>query len=124
VTTHVSTRRDSDTDAGPGVDSLPLAHFTGVRLAVVLGGGLALTDVTRMAGAPSYVALAALALLVATASLGMGSGTALAAGFVGWLLATGFVVHHFGVLAYDGPADLVRLALLLAVAVAATHLRR
>ena len=122
VTIHLPTRRDTGIETG--TDSPPLAHLAGVRLAIVLWGGLALTDATRLAGAPPYVGVAALALLVAAASIGMGIGTALGTGGVGWLLATGFVVHRFGVLAYDGPADLVRLLLLVGVAVLATWIRR
>jgi hypothetical protein len=118
VTLHVSSSERVD------VEPPPLAHLAGVRLAMVLWGGLAVIDVWRLTGTPSYVALGALALVAAGSSIGMRTGTAVASGFVGWLLANGFVVHHLGVLRYDGPSDLARLALLVGVAVLATRVRR
>jgi hypothetical protein len=122
VTTHVPTRRDHGSEAA--ADRLPLAHLAGIRVAAVLWGGLALSDAVRLAGAPSYAGVGALGLLVAAASVGMGTGTALCNGTVGWLLATGFVIHRFGVLAYDGPDDLLRLALLVGTSIAATRVHR
>ena len=120
MTLHASPPRDT----GPVAAGPPLAQLPGVRLAVVLWGGLALIDVCTIAGAPSYVGLAALALLAMASSVGMGMLTGLAAGSVGWLLVNGFVVHRDGVLRYDGPADLARLALLLGLAALATRVHR
>lgn len=120
MTLHVSSSERVEVD----VDALPLAHLAGLRLAAVLWGGLAVIDLWRLTGTPSYVALGALALVAAGSSIGMRTGTAVASGLVGWLLANGFVVHHFGVLRYDGPSDLVRLALLVGFAVLATRVRR
>jgi hypothetical protein len=122
VTIRTPTR--TDTDTGTEVDSLRLASLAGIRLAVVLWGGLLLVDLGRMADAPSYLDLAVVALLVAVASLRMRAGTALAAAAVGWLLVDGFVTHRFGVLGYDGAPDLARLALLAGVAVLATRVHR
>jgi hypothetical protein len=122
VTIHAPTRRDDDT--GTEVDPLQLASLAGIRLAVVLWGGLLLVDLGRMAHAPSYLDLAVISLLVAAASLRMRAGTALAAAAVGWLLVDGFVTHRFGVLGYDGAPDLARLALLAGVAVLATRVHR
>jgi hypothetical protein len=93
-----------------------------VRLGVVLWGGLALVDITRTA--PPYAALGALALLVIACSVGLGPRAAAAAGVVGWLLVTGFVVNGEGTLRYDGPGDLARLALLVGVALLASGARR
>ena len=122
MTTQVPTRRSarSTTDT----DSLRLASVAGVRVAVVLWGGLLLVDLGRLAHAPSYLDLALVALLVAGASLQMRAGTALAAAAVGWLLVDGFVTHRYGVLGYDGTPDLARLALLAGVAVLATRVHR
>jgi hypothetical protein len=122
VTIHAPTRSDADT--GTEVDPLRLASLAGIRLAVVLWGGLLLVDLGRMAHAPSYLDLTVISLLVAAASLRMRAGTALAAAAVGWLLVDGFVTHRFGVLGYDGAPDLARLALLAGVAVLATRVHR
>jgi hypothetical protein len=122
VTIHVPIRRSTATTTD--VDTLPLATMAGVRLAVVLWGGLLLVDLGRLAHAPSYLDLALVALLVAGASLRMRVGTALAAAAVGWLLVDGFVAHRYGVLGYDGTPDLARLALLVGVAVLATRAHR
>jgi hypothetical protein len=106
------------------VESPPLAHLAGVRLSVVLWGGLAVVDLWRLTGTTSYVALGALALLVALCSIGMPPGTCVTAGVVGWLLANGFVVHHLGVLRYDGLPDVARLVLLVGVAVLSRRVHR
>jgi hypothetical protein len=133
VTIHVPTRQlqtgqlQTQTRPGPAtdeVDSLPLASFASVRLAVVLWGGLVLVDLGRLAHAPSYLDLALVALLVAAASIRMRAGTAVAAALVGWLLVDGFVEHRYGSLGYDGLPDTARLALLVAVAVVATRVHR
>jgi hypothetical protein len=87
-----------------------------VRLAVVLWSGLAVVDVWRLTGAPSYAALGALAILTMLSSVGMGAGTAIASAAVTWLVVDGFVVHHAGVLAWEGLPDLGRFTFLLVVA--------
>jgi hypothetical protein len=122
VTIHAPTRTRASVSADR--DRLPLAALGSARLALVLWGGLALVDVCREAHAPSYVALALVALLVAVASLRMRAGTALAAAAVGWLLVDGFVTHRYGSLGYDGTPDLVRLTLLAGVALLATRVTR
>jgi hypothetical protein len=91
-------------------------ELVGVRLMVVLWGGLAVVDVWRLTGAPSWAALGALAILTMLASVGMGTGTAIASAAVAWLVGDGFVVHRAGVLAWEGVPDLARFTLLLVVA--------
>jgi hypothetical protein len=90
----------------------------------VLWGGLLLVDIGRLTDAPSYVELASVALLVAVVSLGMRTTSALAGALVGWLVVNGFVDHRLGVLGFDGTPDVVRLAVLAGLAVAATRVRR
>ena len=72
----------------PGI---PWGDLAGVRVGIVLWGGLALIDVGRLAAAPSYAELGAVALLVTASVVGMRTPTALAAAVVGWLLVDGFV---------------------------------
>ena len=100
----------------------PPAYFPSVRVAGVLWVGLALVDLTRTA--PSYAGVGALTLLVIACSVGARVRTAAAAGVIGWLLVTGFVVNHDGTLRYDGPSDLVRLGLLVGVGLLASGVRR
>jgi len=103
---------------------VPWARLAGVRVGVVLWGGLAAIDLGRAAGASSYVESGMLALLVACASFGTRTFTALSAAAVGWLVLNGFVTHRVGVLGFDGTPDVARLALLVALAVAASRARR
>jgi hypothetical protein len=91
---------------------------------VVLWGGLLLVDIGRLTDAPSYAESGSVALLVAVASLGMRTTTAVAAALVGWLVVNGFVDHRLGVLGFDGTPDVVRLAVLVGLAIAATRARR
>ena len=100
------------------------ARLAGVRVGIVLWGGLAVVDVSSLAGAPSYAEVAALAVLVTLASVGARAVTALCAAGVGWLVVNGFVVHSVGVLGFDGAPDTVRLILLVVLAVAASRVRR
>jgi hypothetical protein len=120
VTIHLLTRRDTDTS----VEAPAWADLASVRLAVVLWGGLGVVDLCRLAHAPSYVCVAALAMLVAASSWGMRGGTALVTALVGWLLVDGFVEHRYGVLGFDGLPDLARFAVLVGVAVLATRVHR
>jgi hypothetical protein len=106
------------------VERLPWASFAGVRLAAVLWGGLAVVDVAQVAGAPSYAVLGTLAMLVTASSIGCRTGTALGAAGIGWMVVNGFVVHHFGVLGFDGTPDVARLLVLVALALVATRVRR
>ena len=108
----------------PRVARVPWAELPGVRVGIVLWGGLALVDLTRIAGAPAYVGLGALALLVTAASVGMGTRTAVCAAATGCLLVDGFLEHRYGVLGFDGVHDVAVLALLLGLALAATRARR
>jgi hypothetical protein len=111
-------------DPALGSEDLPWARLAGVRLAIVLWGGLAVADVCDAAGVPSYAGLGALALVVAASSVGVRTGTALGVALVGWLLVDGFVVHRLGVLGFDGAPDTARLGLLVVLALAATRVRR
>jgi hypothetical protein len=106
------------------VERLPWASFAGVRLGAVLWGGLAVVDVARVAGAPPYAVLGTLAMLVTASSIGCRTGTALGAAAIGWLVVNGFVVHHFGMLGFDGTPDVARLLVLVALALVATRVRR
>jgi hypothetical protein len=120
VSIHLSSRRVTD----PRVARLPWAELPGVRVGLVLWGGLAVVDLGRVTAAPSYAVLAALAVLVTVSSVGVRLGTALCVAVVGWLIVNGFVVHSLGVLRFDGTPDTARLALLVALAAAATRVRR
>jgi hypothetical protein len=120
VSTHAPTRRTTDAD----VARIPWADLAGVRVGVVLWGGLLLIDAGRIGHAPAYAELGAVAVLVTAASVGMRTSTAGAAALVGWLVVNGFVVHQFGVLGFDGTPDIARLALLVGLALTATRARR
>jgi hypothetical protein len=108
----------------PVVAPVPWTELAGVRLGIVLWGGLLLIDVGRVSHAPAYAELGAVAVLVTAASVGMRTPTAGAAALVGWLVVNGFVVHRFGVLGFDGTPDVARLALLVGLAMTATRARR
>jgi hypothetical protein len=120
VSIHAPSRRAEVAD----VVRVPWAELGGVRVGVVLWGGLALVDVGRMTHAPSYAALGAIAVLVTVSSVGMRTSTALAAALVGWLVIDGFVVHSVGVLGFDGTPDVARLGLLVGLAMTASRARR
>ena len=117
---HVSSERVR-LDLEADVPAPPIAHLTGIRLGAVLWGGLAVIDVWRPTGAPSYVALGAVAVLAMVSSVGMRTGTAICCAGIAWLVVDGFVVHRAGTLAWTGPADLGRLALLLTLTILATR---
>jgi hypothetical protein len=117
VSIHAPSRRVVD------VVGVPWADLAGVRVGIVLWGGLALVDVGRATSAPSYAELGAIALLVTASSVGMRAHTALAAALVGWLVVNGFVVHSLGVLGFDGTPDVARLGLLVGLAATASRAR-
>jgi hypothetical protein len=108
----------------PRVAPLPWGELAGVRVGIVLWGGLAVLDLARLAAAPSYAELAALAILVSAASIGTRTRTGLCSALTGWLLSDGFVTHRFGTLGFDGLHDLAVLALLTGLALVATRVRR
>jgi hypothetical protein len=103
---------------------IPWLELGGVRVGAVLWGGLALVDVGRLAGAPSYAELGALAVLVVAASAGMRTLTGLGAALTGWLLVDGFVEHGYGDLGFDVTRDLAVLVLLTALSLLATKAHR
>ncbi|HEY3530516.1 MAG TPA: hypothetical protein VGK78_15330 [Nocardioides sp.] len=111
---------------GDGVDlaEIPWRRLSGVRVGIVLWGGLAVVDVGSLAHAPAYAELGAVAVLVSVASFGVRLPTATAAALVGWLVVDGFVIHRFGVLGFDGTPDVARLAVLVVLATAAARARR
>ena len=117
---NVPTRSVARTD----VDPVPWAGLAGIRLGAVLWGGLAVVDVARVTGAPSYAVEGVLAMLVTASSIGTRTSTALGAALIGWMIVNGFVVHQLGVLGFDGTPDLARLLLLVVLAMAATRARR
>jgi len=119
VSTHVSPH-----EARGHLDRVPWADLAGVRVGVVLWGGLVVVDAARLTSIPGYAELGALALLVTAASVAMHPTTALAAALVGWLVFNGFVAHRLGVLGFDGTPDLARLALLAGLALTAARARR
>lgn len=102
----------------PAATRVPWSDLAGLRVGVVLWGGLALLDLARLTGAPSYAELGAVAVLVAVASIGASPGTRVGCALVGWLLVDGFVEHRYGVLGF-GPADPAVIALLLGLALRA-----
>jgi hypothetical protein len=120
VSIHAASRRTTEAD----VAHLPWAEMAGVRVGIVLWGGLLLIDAGRLTHAPAYAELGAVAVLVTVASVGMHTPTAGAAALVGWLVVNGFVVHRFGVFGFDGTPDVARLALLVGLAMTATRARR
>lgn len=120
MSTQVTSRRATD----PRVTRVPWAELSGVRVGLVLWGGLPVLDLARLAAVPSYVAVGALALLVTAASIRMRTTTGLCAAVVGWLLVDGFVEHRYGVLGFDAAHDLTILAVLFVVAMAGTRVTR
>jgi len=120
VSIHVPARGSGLVDAV----RIPWGDLAGVRVGIVLWGGLALVDLGRVTHAPSYAELGAIALLVTAASVGMRTSTALAAAVVGWLVVNGFVVHSVGVLGFDGTPDVARIGLLVGLAATASRARR
>jgi hypothetical protein len=103
---------------------IPWSELAGVRVGVVLWGGLGLVDVGRLTAAPSYAELGALAVLVTLASVGMRTRTGMCAAVVGWLLVDGFVEHRYGVLGFDAAHDSAILTLLAGLALLATRAGR
>jgi hypothetical protein len=103
---------------------VPWSRLAGVRVGIVLWGGLAVVDVGRVTGVPAYVELGALSLLVVATSFRMQPTTAATAALVAWLVFNGFVIHRLGRLGFDGTPDLARLGLMLGLAWSAARARR
>jgi hypothetical protein len=99
-------------------------ELAGTRVGIVLWGGLAVIDVTRIAGVPPYGALGALAVLVTMTSAGTRTAVAVSGGVVGWLLVDGFVEHRYGLLGFDASRDPFVLALLVGLAAGAARCTR
>jgi hypothetical protein len=96
-----------------GPDELLLRHAA-TRLFLAFWGSLVVVDATRAAG--QVVGVAALAALAGVCSLHQPRLVAVSVALVSWLFLTGFVVNAYGDLTVRGPADLLRLVLLTAVA--------
>ena len=103
---------------------LPWEQMGAVRIGLVFWGGLLLLDVGHATHLPPYAGLGAVGLLVTASAIGMRTTTALGCAAVGWLLVDGFVEHQYGVLGFDAGTDVVRLALLTALALLATRAHR
>jgi hypothetical protein len=108
----------------PAPARVPWTELGGVRVGVVLWGGLAALDAGRLTAAPSYAELGAVGLLVTGACVGVGTATGVCAAVVGWLLVDGFVEHRDGVLGFDAARDTVVLILLVGLALAVTGATR
>lgn len=93
-------------------------RYDGVRVAAAFGGCYLAVTVAATAGVPAPAAVLLVALLVGVCSVGAGAPAALGSALLGWLFVTGFVVNRDGVLRLTGSADVVRLVVLLAVALA------
>lgn len=119
MSTHVPARNGGDVD----LDVVWL-ELAGTRIGIVLWGGLALIDVAHIAGAPSYVVLGALAVLVTLTSAGMRTAAAVSGAVVGWLLVDGFVEHRYGTLGFDTSHDPFVLTLLVGLALGAARCTR
>jgi hypothetical protein len=89
-------------------------------LFVAYWGSVTAVDVT---GA-GPVAVGAVALVVVVCSLRQRLGVAVGVAGIGWVFVTGFVANAGGALAVHGPADAVRLLLLVSAGVAAAALTR
>ena len=100
-----------------------LAVMPGCRLAVALFGGLAVVDVTRLAGIPDDLQAMLLAALACACSVRQSWPTALAVTVTVWLVATGFVVNEYGLISWTGAADVVRLAAFATAALLGTRVR-
>jgi hypothetical protein len=103
---------------------LHLPDLQATRPLVALWGGLALVDMGRMVGASPRAQVVMIVALVAGCSYGDSWVVAVCVGGIGWLVVNGFVVHQLGQLGFVGTSDLVRAALFLGVALAATESHR
>ena len=101
-----------------------LAQAPAPRLFLALWGGMAVVDLARAGQAPAIVQVGLLTALAAVCAVGQGTTASLAAAAVVWLVMVGFVVNRAGELALTGPADVVRLAIVSAVALAASAVTR
>jgi hypothetical protein len=101
-----------------------LTDLQAMRPLIALWGGLAVIDVSRLAGLPPSMQVVAIGALVAACSYGGRRLLALGVAVIGWLLLNGFVVHASGQLGFAGIGDVLRAVVLLVVALVATEVRR
>ena len=90
-----------------------LRHDAGARLFAAYWACLVVVDLTA-----SSFTVAGVAVVVAACSVRQRVRTAVAVGVTGWLFVTGFLGDRHGELVVHGPADVVRVVLLVTAAVA------
>ncbi|HET9657782.1 MAG TPA: hypothetical protein VFP72_20690 [Kineosporiaceae bacterium] len=94
--------------------------FTLARAFALVCAAVAVLDLLRVTGPPSW---AAVALVVAACVTGARPVAAAGAGAISWALQTGFGVHRFALLTFSA-ADLGRLAALVTLGVLVALLAR
>ncbi len=103
-------------DSEVGVDPrLPVTLSLAVGFAGTMSAAAALTLVRGHVPAPA--ALAVMTVLVGLIAWWSTICGAVLSALVGWLMLNGFAIDQYGVLAWHGPDDLVRIGVLLAAAV-------
>jgi hypothetical protein len=115
----VHLQRESSTRVVPLVRLL--RSDAGARLFAAYWACLVVVDLTG-----DSLTVAGVAVVVTVCSVRQRVRTAVAVGLTGWLFVTGFLADRHGELVVHGPADVVRLALLVTIGVAtafATHPR-
>jgi hypothetical protein len=112
------TTRTVHPPSGSSTRGVPVArvlrHDAGARLFAAYWACLVVVDLT----AGSFT-VAGVTLVVAACSVRQRVRTAVALGVTGWLFVTGFLGDRHGELVVHGPADVVRVALLVTAATAA-----
>jgi hypothetical protein len=93
-----------------------LVQLPGLRVSAALWGSLLAVDVGRLLSDSPLLPTTLVAVTVGLCSLRQHAAVVAAAGLIGWLVVTGFVVNADGVLAVSGAGDLGRLVLLLTCA--------
>ena len=94
--------------------------IAGVRVFGVLWGGLLVVASARAVSAPLAVVTALMLGVVVVASVSQPRYVACGAAVTAWLVVTGFAVNDGGELRVTGVGDGVRLAVILAAALATT----
>jgi hypothetical protein len=96
-----------------------LLQLPAYRVGAMLWGGLAAIDLARSVAAPAVLQSVAIAVLVGGFSRHVCRLAGVLVAGTGWLLVNGFLVGDAGLLAWHGSSDVVRLAVLVAVALVA-----
>jgi len=92
------------------------------RLFAAYWGSLVVVDLTR--GLGDVVGLLALLTLAVLCSTRQGPLVSAGVAATVWLFLTGFVVNSYGLLALSGPADAVRLGVLVLAAIVTARITR